>query len=196
MVMAPSYGRVHGVGTPVHPDGYDYQAAARDAVHFPRLLDRSWQNLRRAEGWNIQYAGAVEPQRRLAPHAHFAIRGTIPRARLRQVAAATYHQAWWPPATQPRHTPDHPPVWDRQAGGYVDPDTAVPLPTWAQALDTLDTDPEARPAHVVRFGTQLHARGDAPMSSVLERVSVWGHSVAGLDVAIIVQATATSGVDP
>jgi hypothetical protein len=155
----PSYGRVHPDGTPLDPDGYDYQAAAWDAVHFPRLLDRFWQNLRRAEGWNIQYAGAVEPQRRLAPHAHFAIRGTIPRTRLRQVTAATYHQVWWPPATERRYEPDRPPVWDEQAGGYVDPDTGVPLPTWAQALDALDADPDARPAHVVRFGAQLHARG-------------------------------------
>jgi hypothetical protein len=155
----PSYGPVHPDGTPADPDGYDYQAAAWDAVHFPRLLDRFWQNLRRAEGWNIQYAGAVEPQRRLAPHAHFAIRGTIPRTRLRQVTAATYHQVWWPPATERRYEPDQPPVWDGQAGGYVDPDTGQPLPTWGQALDTQDADPEARPAHVVRFGAQLQARG-------------------------------------
>ena len=156
----PTYGRVHDDGTPVDPDGYDYRAAAWDAVHFPRLLDRFWQNLRRAEGWNIQYAGAVEPQRRLAPHAHFAIRGTIPRARLRQVAAATYHQVWWPPADQPVYTADRPPVWDPAAGGgYLDPDTGAPLPTWAEALDQLDADPEAQPAHVVRCGVQIHARG-------------------------------------
>jgi hypothetical protein len=80
------------LGTPVDPSTYDYRRAARDAVHFPRLLDRYWQNLRRAVGWNVQYAGCVEPQRRLAPHAHFAIRGTIPRAMLEKVAAATYHQ--------------------------------------------------------------------------------------------------------
>jgi hypothetical protein len=155
----PSYGRVHTDGTPTDPDSYDYRAAAWDAVHFPRLLDRFWQNLRRAEGWNAQYAGAVEPQRRLAPHAHFAIRGTVPRARLRDVAAATYHQVWWPPATERRYGPDRPPVWDPDHGGYVDPDTGAPLPTWARAVDALDNDPDAEPAHVVRFGVQVHARG-------------------------------------
>src|SRR5262249_4000872 len=84
------------LGTPLDPASYDYRRAALDAVHFAALLDRWWQNLRRAAGWNVQYAGAVELQRRLAPHAHFAIRGTIPRRLLKQVAAATYHHAWWP----------------------------------------------------------------------------------------------------
>ena len=36
------------------------------------------------------------PRRRGAPHFHAAIRGTIPRAELRAIAAATYHQVWWP----------------------------------------------------------------------------------------------------
>ena len=144
---------------PVDPT-YDYRRAAWDAVHFPRLLDRFWQNLRRAVGWNVQYAGCVEPQRRLAPHAHFAIRGTIPRAMLRQVAAATYHQVWWPPVDQPRlhrrpaarsGTPTP------TAGSTRTP--AQPLPTWAEALDELDADPDAEPAHVVRFGPQVDAEG-------------------------------------
>src|SRR5690606_20137156 len=117
----PSYGRVGSDGTPVDPDSYDYRRAAWDAVHFPRLLDRFWQNLRRAAGWNVQYAGAVEPQRRLAPHAHFAVRGTIPRALIRQVAAATYHQVWWPPVGEPVYGPGRLPVWDEQAGRFVDP---------------------------------------------------------------------------
>jgi hypothetical protein len=165
----PSYGRVHGDGTPADPDTYDYRHAAWDAIHFPRLLDRFWQNLRRAEGWNIQYAGAVEPQRRLAPHAHFAIRGTISRARLRQVAAATYHQVWWPAVTVQRYHPEHPPVWDPDTGGYLDPDTREPLPTWAEALDQLDSDPAAEPAHVVRFGVQIHARGVVAGSAEADR---------------------------
>lgn len=96
------------LGTPLDPDTYDYRRAAWDAVHFPRLLDRFWQNLRRAVGWNVQYAGCVEPQRRLAPHAHFAIRGTIPRQMLEKVAAATYHQVWWPPAGQLAYPVDRP----------------------------------------------------------------------------------------
>jgi hypothetical protein len=155
----PSYGRVRADGAPADPEAYDYRAAAWDAVHFPRLLDRFWQNLRRAAGWNIQYAGAVEPQRRLAPHAHFAVRGTIPRALIRQVAAATYHQVWWPPADQPTYTPERPPRWDDTLGGFVGPDTGAQLPTWGEALDQLDADPHATPAHVVRFGVQVHAQG-------------------------------------
>ncbi|SCL16861.1 hypothetical protein GA0074694_1797 [Micromonospora inyonensis] len=65
-------GQRHGphddlLGTPVDPTSYDYRRAALDAIHFARVLDRWWQNVRRAAGWNVQYAGAVELQRRLAP---------------------------------------------------------------------------------------------------------------------------------
>ncbi|MGA4683580.1 replication initiator [Micromonospora sp. AB353] len=157
-----SYGRVLPDGTPVDPDTYDYRRAAWDAVHFARLLDRFWQNLRRCVGWNVQYAGCVEPQRRLAPHAHFAIRGTIPRTVLRQVAAATYHQVWWPPADEPVYTLDRPPLWDADRAEWIDPDSREPLRSWADALDLIDTDPDAQPAHVVRFGTQVHAEGVTP----------------------------------
>lgn len=153
-----SYGRVLDDGTPVNPGSYDYRRAAWDAVHFPALLDRFWQNLRRAVGWNVQYAGAVEPQRRLAPHAHFAIRGTIPRDMLRQVTAATYHQVWWPPLTY-THDPNRPPVWDKNAGGFTDPDTGTPLLTWAEAMDQVDADEDAEPVHVARFGVQMKAEG-------------------------------------
>ncbi|WP_425413043.1 replication initiator [Micromonospora citrea] len=134
-----------------------------DAVHFPRLLDRFWQNLRRAVGWNIQYAGAVEPQRRLAPHAHFAIRGTIPRALVRQVAAATYHQVWWPSVDVRVYEPGRAPQWNADAGGYTDPDSGDLLPTWDDALNQVDVDPDAEPdaepVHVVRFGAQVDAKG-------------------------------------
>src|SRR5690606_18127554 len=92
-----SYGRVRSDGTPVDPASYDYRRAARDALHFSKLVDRFVQNLRRVAGFEVQYFATVEPQRRLAPHLHMAIRGTIPRAELRQIAAATYHQVWWPP---------------------------------------------------------------------------------------------------
>jgi hypothetical protein len=150
------------VGVPLDPSRYDYRRAAWDAVHFPRLLDRFWQNLRRCVGWNVQYAGCVEPQRRLAPHAHFAIRGTIPREVLRQAAAATYHQVWWPDARELVYTPDRPPVFDADAGGWLDPDTRAPLPSWDDALALVDDDPEAEPAHVIRFGTQVDAQGVMP----------------------------------
>ncbi|MGH4025406.1 MAG: replication initiator, partial [Pseudonocardiaceae bacterium] len=78
-----SYGRVDDQGAAVDPDRYDYRRAARDAVHFPALVDRFWQNTRRCVGWDVQYFGTVEPQRRGAPHFHAAIRGAIPRAELR-----------------------------------------------------------------------------------------------------------------
>ncbi|GLW32228.1 replication initiator [Actinoplanes regularis] len=157
------------LGTPVDPAQYDYRRAAWDAVHFPRLLDRYWQNLRRAVGWNVQYAGCVEPQRRLAPHAHFAIRGTIPRAMLELVAKATYHQVWWPPADRLRYPINRPPTWDAKAETWVDPDTGLPLPTWGEALDLVDDDPDAEPAHLVRFGAQVKAKGVDPGSGDVER---------------------------
>ncbi|MBT8227019.1 MAG: replication initiation protein [Dactylosporangium sp.] len=157
------------LGTPIDPNTYDYQRAAWDAVHFPRLLDRFWQNLRRAVGWNVQYAGCVEPQKRLAPHAHFAIRGTIPRTLLERAAAATYHQVWWPTVDQPRHSPEHPPVWDETNRTWIDPDTHQPLPTWDTALDAIDDDPDAEPAHVVGFGPQIKARGVNPDSRDVDR---------------------------
>jgi hypothetical protein len=164
-----SYGPVLGDGTPVHPDRYDYRRAAWDAVHFPRLLDRFWQNLRRCAGWRVQYAGAVEPQRRLAPHAHFAIRGTIPRAMLRQVAAATYHQVWWPSVDVQRYTASRQPVWDGDQAAWVDPETKQALTSWAAALDAIDTDPDAGPVHVVRFGPQVDARGVSAGTEDAER---------------------------
>jgi hypothetical protein len=99
-LTCPSYGRVQDDGTPADPGGYDYTRAARDALHFATLFDRFVQNLRRFAGYDVQYFAAVEPQRRLAPHVHVAIRGTISRTELRQVLAATYHQVWWPPVTE------------------------------------------------------------------------------------------------
>lgn len=173
----PSYGRVREDGSPVDPSSYDYRRAAWDAVHFPALLDRLWQNLRRAEGWNVQYFGAVEPQRRLAPHAHFAVRGAIPRATIRLVARATYHQVWWPSTAvirYPEHAPqpvwdEHAPIYDQETGAvksvgsFLDPSTGEPLLTWDEALDRLDqeldADPGREPEHVVRLGPQLDVQG-------------------------------------
>ena len=94
----PSYGPIRtGTGVPVDPDTYDYRRAALDALHFPKLVDRFWQNLRRCAGYKVQYFAALEPQPRLAPHLHAAMRGVIPRAVLKQVIEATYVQVWWPP---------------------------------------------------------------------------------------------------
>jgi hypothetical protein len=149
-----SYGRVDGDGAAIDPDAYDYRRAARDAIHFPRLVDRFWQNARRCVGWDVQYFGTVEPQKRGAPHFHAAIRGTIPRTELRAIAAATYHQVWWPPHDEIKYMGDRLPRWDDRAKGFVDPDTREPLPTFDEACEDLD-----QPAHVVRFGAQVHVKG-------------------------------------
>jgi hypothetical protein len=87
-LTCPSYGKVRDDGTPVDPETYDYVSAARDAPHFAALFDRFMQNLRRVAGYEVQYFGTVEPQKRLAPHLHVAARGTFSRAELRQVLAA------------------------------------------------------------------------------------------------------------
>ena len=89
-LTSPSYGRVLEDGTPADPAAYDYTRAARDALHFAALFDRFIQNLRRYLGHDVQYFAAIEPQRRLAPHVHIAMRGTLARTELRQVIAATY----------------------------------------------------------------------------------------------------------
>jgi hypothetical protein len=127
-----------------------------DALHFPKLADRFWQNLRRCAGYQVQYFAAIEAQRRLAPHLHAAVRGALPRVVLRQVRAATYHQVWWPPHDTPVYV-DRRPAWTER--GYADPTTGELLPTWGDALDALDSAPEAQPAHVVRFGDQDDIQG-------------------------------------
>ncbi len=104
------------------PGHLRHRRAARDAIHFPKLLDRFWQNTRRCVGWDVQYFGTVEPQRRGAPHFHAAIRGTIPRTELRAITAATYHQVWWPRTTH-RLLRDKLPRWDTRPKAFVDPDT-------------------------------------------------------------------------
>jgi hypothetical protein len=153
----PSYGPIRtGTGIPVDPQTYDYRRAALDALHFPKLVDRFWQNLRRCAGYRVQYFAAVEPQARLAPHLHAAIRGVIPRAVLKQVIEATYVQLWWPSFDRPLYV-HRQPVWTGE--GYCDPDTGAMLPTWAEALDQLQADPDAKPAHVMRFGTQYDMAG-------------------------------------
>ncbi len=165
-------GALHGqrdplLGVPLNPADYDYRAAALDAIFFAAGLDRLWQNLRRAAGWNLQYGGTVEMQKRLAPHAHYAMRGTIPRALLRQVAAGTYHQVWWPPFDRPLYTVDKPPAWDDDQQSYVDPKTRESLTHWDTAVDRL-CDPDAQPAYVLRLG-RIDARGIAAGTKDAER---------------------------
>jgi hypothetical protein len=154
-----SYGKVHTDGTPVDPTTYDYRRAALDAMHFAKLIDRLIQNMRRCAGFKLQYFGCVEAQKRLAPHFHMAVRGVIPRRVFKQVVAATYEQVWWPHVDDPVYTGTHLPVWDEAKGGYVDPDDGVRLPTWGQALDAIDDDPDATPMHVLRFGKQTDYQG-------------------------------------
>jgi len=159
----PSYGRVApGAGVPVDPARYDYRRAALDALLFPRLVDRFWQNLRRCAGYKVQYFAAVEPQRRLAPHLHAAVRGSIPRRTLKAVVAGTYCAMWWPPVDRVVYDAargDELPVWDADASGYVDPTTGMLLPTWQETLDDLDADPAAKPMHVLRLGAQVDIKG-------------------------------------
>lgn len=156
----PSYGPVRSDGTPVDPDAYDYRRAALDALHFSKLEDRFWQNLRRCAGYKVQYFAVVEPQRRRAPHLHAAVRGVIPRQTVRQVVAGTYQQIWWPPCATVVYPADGTqPVWDENTAAYLDPDTGTPLPTWQQALDNLDADPGTQPMHAMRFGRQVDYQG-------------------------------------
>jgi hypothetical protein len=156
-LTCPSYGRVREDGTPADPGSYDYARAARDALHFAALFDRFIQNLRRFLGYDVQYFAAVEPQRRLAPHIHIAMRGTVSRADLRRVLTATYHQVWWPDTSLVRFDGGELPAWDEHTGNYVDPATGEVLPSWDDALDAIGTD--AEPLHVARFGDRFDAQG-------------------------------------
>jgi Replication initiator protein, pSAM2 len=156
-LTCPSYGRVGQDGTPADPGTYDYDRAARDALHFAALFDRFIQNLRRYLGYDVQYFAAVEPQKRLAPHVHIAMRGTVARAEIRRVLAATYHQVWWPDTSVVTYDGDELPVWDEATRNYLDPATGEVLPTWDHALDAIGQDDQ--PHHVARFGSRFDAQG-------------------------------------
>jgi hypothetical protein len=156
-LTCPSYGRVAEDGTPADPGSYDYQRAARDALHFAALFDRFIQNLRRVFGYGVQYFATIEPQKRLAPHVHIAIRGTVSRAELWQIIAATYHQVWWPSTDTVRFEGDHLPVWHEPSGRYLHPETGVLLTDWDDALDAIGEYGD--PRHAARFGTKFDAQG-------------------------------------
>jgi hypothetical protein len=156
-LTCPSYGRVGEDGTPVDPSSYDYARAARDALHFAALFDRFTQNLRRVLGYEVQYFATIEPQRRLAPHVHVAMRGTVSRAELRQIITATYHQVWWPSTDEVKFAGEWLPVWHESAGRFLDPGTGEFLPTWDEALDAIGDDDQ--PHHVARFGAKFDAQG-------------------------------------
>ncbi|MFB7723134.1 replication initiator [Nocardia sp. NPDC056100] len=148
-------GKVCGDGSPVNPETYNYRRAARDAMFFPRLFDRTMQNWRRATGRDVQYFAAVEPQRRAAPHAHIAVRGTDPHALIDQVRAASYHSLWWPHFDDERYTDDAMPIWVPEAGTFVDPEHGYILPSFDDARALIDEDEHATPAHVIRWGAQI-----------------------------------------
>jgi hypothetical protein len=154
-LTCPSYGRVGENGVPADPQSYDYGHAARDTLHFAALFDRFIQNLRRYLGYDVQYFASVEPQKRLAPHVHIAMRGTVARAEIRRALAATYHQVWWPDTTEVKFQGDQLPVWDEHTRSYLDPGTGELLPTWDQALDAIGDEPH----HVARFGARFDAQG-------------------------------------
>ena len=152
----PSYGKVrHGV--PVDPDTYDYRRAALDAVLFARLVDRFWDNLRKVAGFKVQYFAAIEvaaadgrppPRRdpwRDPPPDHQRHRG---RGVLLGVVAA-YRPGR---STTPRSRGGTAPTMSTPSPGVV-------LPTWEEALDQVQADPDAEPLHVVRFGTQTDIAG-------------------------------------
>jgi hypothetical protein len=73
---------------------------------------------------------------------------------LRAITAATYHQVWWPAHDQLVYGGERLPVWDTRAKAFTDSDTGAPLPSWEQACEEL-----TEPAHVVRFGAQVHVKG-------------------------------------
>jgi hypothetical protein len=157
----PGYGRIDAnTGAPADPSRYDYRRAALDAMLFSRAVDRWWQNLRRCAGYKVQYFAAVEPQRRLAPHLHAALRGAIPRSVIRQVTAATYCAVWWPSVDVVKYDElrgDRLPQWDPVTLCYFDPETGELLPSWEEALDQVDV--EGEPMHVVQFGRQVDVKG-------------------------------------
>ncbi len=187
-----TYGPIRA-GVPINPATYDYRRAARDAIHFSKLVDRFWQNLRRVVGYNVQYFACVEPQQRLASHLHAAIRGTFPRRLMKQVVDATYHQVWWPTydIDRPAYTNNHHPQWDNTLKAYVDPDTRQPLPSWDDALDDLDTDPDAEPVHTVRFGPVMDIKGIAAGSPHARRAIGYLAKYITKDAADCYTATTT-----
>jgi hypothetical protein len=64
---------------------------------------------------------------------------------------------WWPDTSTVRFDGDQLPIWDADAGTYLDPATGEILPTWDDALDAIGEDDE--PLHVARFGARFDAQG-------------------------------------
>lgn len=168
--------RVAGAGTPVRPEHNDYRRAGVEAMHFPKLVERWVQHLRRCAGFLVQYFGAIEAQCRLVPHIHLTIRGAIPREVIRAATAATYVQLWWPCFDDDRIVYDEQtqaedlPRWDADLAGYADPVTGVVLTTWEEALRGWVTDRRPRAERTAEgravdmaTGTNVTARTIAPL---------------------------------
>ncbi len=64
---------------------------------------------------------------------------------------------WWPDTSTIRFEDGALPVWDEQAGTYLDPATGEVLSTWDEALDAIGDEDE--PLHVARFGERFDAQG-------------------------------------
>ena len=139
-----------------HPDGlsiFDPIHLGTDPLGQPVTLQLAYRNLLLG---GLPGAGKSAGMANVLGHA--ALRGSIPRTLMRQVLAGTYHQLWWPAHDVPVYVePGELPVWVEDvdgAGRYIAPNTGELLPTWEQALDQLATDPDAAPAHLLRFGPQ------------------------------------------
>jgi hypothetical protein len=105
------------MATPGRRKALGHRGQVRDSIHYAKPVDRFFQNARRFLGYELQYCGTLEPQRRLAPHLHALLRGTVSRADLRRIVAATYHQVWWPQADEVIYVGRHLPVWDEHHAG-------------------------------------------------------------------------------
>ncbi len=157
-VTLPSYGRVTAEGVPVNPATYDYRRAALGRVALPEAggpVLAEPAPLRRLPGPVLRCRRGPTPPspplaRRHPGHQSLAASSAA-------VRAATYHQVWWPAHDSAVYEGRRLPIWTD--AGYADPDTGELLPTWDEALDALDGDPDAVPAHVVRFGEQDDIQG-------------------------------------
>jgi hypothetical protein len=85
------------------------------------------------------------------------MRGTVARAEIRRVLAATYHQVWWPSTNEVKYAGNQLPVWEEDTGNYLDLATGEIMPTWDQALDAIGKNDE--PFYVARFGDRFDAQG-------------------------------------
>jgi hypothetical protein len=81
------------------------------------------------------------------------MRGTVSRAELRQVIAATITRPWWPSTEAVKFDGDRVPVWHETPGRYLDPQTGEQLPAWDEAIDAIG--PNNQPSHVARLGPKF-----------------------------------------